>query len=104
MSIDYTSYSDDPIQDDIVDVVEIVDTDEVVDENPTMMGTICNASKVYMRKAPDKDSKHVDILEKGEEVMIDGTEDDVFGNGWYHLITASGNEGYTMSEFVKIVE
>lgn len=100
MSIDYTSYSDDVMKNETVDVVE----KPTIEEFPTMMGRIYNTKKVYMRKRPDKESSHVAILDEGEEVMIDGTEDDVLGNGWYHLITASGNEGYTMSEFVKIVE
>lgn len=96
MSIEYTDYFGDnePVQDPIIE-------EGVVD---TMMGIIYNTPKVYMRIAPDKESKHVAILEKGEEVMIDGIAEDVLGNGWYHLITASGNEGYTMSDYVKIVE
>lgn len=99
MSIEYTDYfGETPIE--VTDVVEELP----VEDYPTMMGVIYNTKRVYMREHPDKESKHVDILDKGEEVMIDGTEEDVLGNGWYHLITASGNEGYTMSEFVKIVE
>lgn len=98
MSIEYTDYFGDNDFDTKEDVIE------TVEEQPTMMGTIFNTHKVYMRIAPDKESKHIDILEKGEEVMIDGTAEDVLGNGWYHLITASGKEGYTMSEYVKIVE
>lgn len=97
MSIEYTDYFGDSVVEDVDDEVMSVD-------DTTMMGVIYNTQKVYMRKHPDKDSQHVDILEKGEEVMIDGAENDVLGNSWYHLITASGNEGYTMAEFVKIVE
>ena len=100
MSIDYTSYSENNIQNEIIDVVE----EPTIEEFPTMMGCIYNTQKVYMRKSPDRESSHVAILDEGEEVMIDGTKEDALGNGWYHLITASGNEGYTMSEFVKIVE
>ena len=102
MSIEYTDYFGDnePVQDPIIEEGVV----ETVDDQPTMMGIIHNTPKVYMRIAPDKESKHVAILEKGEEVMIDGTAEDVLGNGWYHLITASGNEGYTMSDYVKIVE
>lgn len=97
MSIEYTGYFGD-------NEIETVDAVEEIEECPTMMGVVYNAKKVYMRKFPEKESSHVDILEEGEEVMIDGTEEDVLGNGWYHLITASGNEGYTMAEFVKITE
>ena len=105
MSIEYTDYfGSDEIDMTTDPIVEDVEDTTTVEEPPTMMGEIYNASKVYMRKAPDKESAHVDVLEKGEEVMIDGTEEDALGNGWYHLITASGNEGYTMSDFVKIVE
>lgn len=100
MSIEYTDYFGEN-QLSHVDTVEVAETEKIVS---TMMGEICNTNKVYMRIAPDKDSKHIDILEKGEEVMIDGVAEDVLGNGWYHLITASGKEGYTMAEYVKIVE
>lgn len=104
MSIEYVDYfGKDEVEPTIDSIVEDVE-ETVAEEHPTMMGKIYNTSKVYMRKAPNKESSHVDILEKDEEVMIDGTEEDALGNVWYHLITASGNEGYTMSEFVKIVE
>lgn len=99
MSIEYTNYFDN----NEVDHIETVE-ETIVEDQPTMMGVIYNAQKVYMRKSPDKESPHVDILENGEEVMIDGTAEDVLGNGWYHLVTASGNEGYTMSDFVRITE
>lgn len=102
MSIEYTDYfgSDEATSIDSVEPIE----ETTSEEHPTMMGKIYNTEKVYMRKGPDKDSHHIAILDKGEEVMVDGTETDTLGNNWYHLITASGNEGYTMSEFVKIVE
>lgn len=104
MSIEYTNYFGDDEPETIETVEEIAEIEPVVDESPTMMGVIYNAQKVYMREAPDRESAHVDVLDKGEEVMIDGTSDDPFGTGWYHLITASGKEGYTMSEFVKVTE
>lgn len=100
MSIEYTDYFGDNEDHEIV--TEVVPSDDVQDK--TMMGEIYNADKVYMRENPSKESAHIAVLEKGEEIMIDGTEDDELGNGWYHIITASGNEGYTMSEFIKIVE
>ena len=106
MSIEYVDYfgANEPVvEEKLIDVVD-EETVDAVDETPTMMGVIYNAQKVYMRVAPDKESNHLAILDKGEEVMIDGTAEDALGNGWYHLITASGKEGYTMSEFVKIVE
>lgn len=99
MSIDYTSYSED-----FVDEIDPVEDVENTVEDQTMMGAIYNAAQVYLRKGPDKESSPVTVLNKGDEVMIDGVEEDVLGNGWYHLITASGNEGYTMAEYVKIVE
>lgn len=99
MSIEYANY----FGDNEISEVEIVE-EPLVEEHPTLMGVIYNTQKVYMRKHPDKESSHISILDKDEEVMIDGTEEDVLGNRWYHLITASGNEGYTMAEFVKIVE
>lgn len=102
MSIDYTSYSDDPIIDDVPTFEETIT--EEVDEHPMMMGKIYNTKQVYLRKEPSKDSPHISILDKDDEVMIDGTATDKLGNGWYHIITASGNEGYTMSDYVKIVE
>lgn len=105
MSIEYTDYFGETFEvEDPVEEIEEVVEEPTVEEHPTMMGVIYNTKKVYMRKGPDKESPHIDILEEGEEVMIDGTEEDALGNGWYHLITASGKEGYTMSEFVKIVE
>lgn len=109
MSIEYTDYFGDEVKIDDVDTEQTIDeVDEVVEEETvepiTMMGVISNTKKVYMREAPSKESSHIAVLEEGDEVMIDGTDEDNTGQGWYHLITASGNEGYIMSDFVKIVE
>lgn len=104
MSIDYTSYTDEPVVDTIVEETKEDVIEDVIEDYPTMMGIICNAKKVYLRQDPNKNSSHISVLDEGDEVMIDDTEDDEFGNGWYHLITACGNEGYTMSDYVKIVE
>ena len=103
MSVDYTSYSED-FQTEFVDDVVIADEALISQEDQTMMGVIHNTQKVYLRKEASKESPHVAVLNKDDEVMIDGVYNDDLGNGWYHLITASGNEGYTMSDFVKIVE
>lgn len=107
MSIEYTDYFGTEDQDLTIPPVDTeIDVEEVVTdvEPDEMMGVVYNASKVYLRENPDKESKHIGVLENGDAVLIDGAEDDSFGNGWYHLITASGKEGYMMSEFVKIVE
>lgn len=106
MSIEYTNYfGDDDVETTTIEDGPFVEEKPSIEEDSiTLMGTVYNAPKVYMRERPDKDANHVSILDKGEEVMIDGTEEDAFGNGWYHLVTASGKEGYMMSEFVKIEE
>lgn len=107
MSIEYTEYFADDVTPDgpsDSELFDMIDEEEVVEDEITMMGKVYNTQKVYLREKPTKESKHIAILDKGDEVMIDGTVDDEFGNGWYHLITASGNEGYMMAEFVKIVE
>lgn len=102
MSIDYTTFSNEEVEP-VYQESTIIE-EEIQDDAPTMMGEIYNTQKVYLRKEADKDSSPVTVLDKGDEVMIDGVKEDSVGNGWYHLITASGNEGYTMSEFVKIIE
>lgn len=106
MSIDYTSYSDDVIDETFVEdpIDEVIEEDTQNYDDPTMMGVIYNTKRVYLREQPTKTSPHITVLDCGDDVMIDGTAEDEFGNGWYHLITASGNEGYTMAEYVKIVE
>lgn len=107
MSIDYTSYSDDTKSYDatIEDPVEVIEEDVVSSsEDITMMGVIANSKKVYLRRRADKDSDPVTIMDEDDEVMIDGTSDDSFGNGWYHVITANSNEGYVMSDYVKLVK
>lgn len=102
MSIDYTSYSDKKIDD-----VQTSGLLEVVEDNSddiTMMGIISNSKKVYLRHNPNKDSDPVTIMNENDEIMIDGTSDDIFGNGWYHVITANSNEGYVMSDYVALIQ
>lgn len=102
MSIDYTSYTDEETE--LFDSIEENEIEEHSEDLTTMMGKVYNAKKVYLRQDASKDSSPVTVLNEDEEVMIDGAVDDDFGNGWYHLITAKSNEGYAMSEFIKIVE
>lgn len=117
MSIDYTSYSADDTKDietsGYVDVIDekvdeldlpetIVEVEEEVKDEITMMGVVANTEKVYLRQDPSKDGAVVVIMDKGDEVMIDGTKDDTTGNGWYHVTTAKGAEGYVMSDYIDI--
>lgn len=103
MSIDYTSFSDENYLD-IVDDAEPeqdFELETIETDSSEFMGVVANTEKVYMREHPDKSSSSVTIMNKGDEVIIDGVETDSFGNEWYHLTNAQGAEGYTMSEFIE---
>lgn len=108
MSIDYTSYSED--KDIFTNDMASFDDEKIVDEpieeetgTNDLMGVVANTEKVYMRQNPDKTSPYVTVMNKGDEVVIDGIEEDAFGNEWYHLTNAKGASGYTMLDFIETV-
>lgn len=109
MSIEYVDYYNDNSTDTVDEIITEENTPEVVtvvDESAqtTLMGRVDNADRVYVRMSPSRDSKDLTILDKGAELLITGTEDDVNGNGWYAVTTASSIDGYILSDYVTIEE
>lgn len=101
MGINYSKYSNmddvsEPIIEDVEDV-SIEETDETT-KSDTKMGYV-NCDKLYLRKKPSFDSDAVTILNRDEELMIMSDEDPE----WYNVYTASGQEGFCMKDFIKLV-
>lgn len=70
------------------------DAEEI--KNPTWIGKVSGAQKVYMRFEADKESEPVDIMEENDEVeIIDSTNPE-----WYKVCNSAGIEGYIMKKFI----
>lgn len=62
----------------------------------TKTGTVVNTSYVYVRKSPDLESEHMEIMRKGDKVAIIGR------SGKFYKVGTSVNPiGYISSEFLK---
>lgn len=68
----------------------------IVNEEPKKDFVKVVPEALYVRYAPSKDSDHITIVEKGNELMVTGDAGE-----WYEVVTPSGAEGYVMKEFVK---
>lgn len=80
----------------VVPVVEPVV--EVVPEIPAT-GVVINCTKLNVRAKPAVDADVVCVLAAESEVEIDEARST---SDWYHVITATGVDGFCMRKFIKI--
>lgn len=52
--------------------------------------------KLNVRKSADKDGERICQLDSGDQIQVEDID-----NGWAHVYTSSGIEGYVMAEFIK---
>lgn len=113
MSIDYTAYAENDFDgidhevEDFTDPIEDVVEEESfigVDAFTPKMAVVANAPRVYLRREPTKDGAPITIMDEGDEVMVDGKEIDNSGNIWYSVATEKGAEGYSMADFIEIID
>lgn len=69
----------------------------VVEGTMSKLGKVYNCDKVYLRESPSKGSIHLDILDHGEELFINGEVGD-----WYSVSTSKDTNGYVMKAFVQL--
>lgn len=88
----YKKYSDNHI--DPIEETEI--TSEETNSNP--MGKVI-PSRLYVRKGPGVDYEPITDISQGTDVLIvSGHDDDT--TDWYEVITAAGQEGFVMKEYI----
>ena len=68
-------------------------------QNETKTGTVAKCQFLNIRKFPLVTAPVVEIINRGEKVMIDMTK---FSNDFYKVKTASGTEGYCKKEFIEV--
>ena len=112
MNIDYTdkynSNEEDIHTEDVVEETvdeEEIDTDssENEEEEEILMGVIYNTPKVYVRSGAGTDFEDIKVLDKGTEIFVNDETEDADGNTWYAVTLASGQDGFVMAKYVKIV-
>lgn len=104
--INYKSYSDETHE--FVDASDemfydqpnktIMENAEEVDSLDDSLIGVVNTREVYIRSRASRDSDPVTTVKEGSELMIL----DLGYPDWYQVMTASGVEGYIMSEFVDL--
>jgi hypothetical protein len=78
--------------------VVIVD-DPLLNANPPKepkTAKVISSGKLNVRKTPGKDGTVLCLINPGSKLLVEGVND-----GWAHVYTESGIEGYVMSEFIK---
>ena len=78
---------------------ETVEVIEPIESVKTHTGVVYNCEKLNIRKSASKDSDVVAVVDVGSELLIDTAKSTY---NFYKVCTASGIEGYCMSEFVKV--
>ena len=78
---------------------ETAEVIEPIEEVKTHTGVVYNCEKLNIRKSASKDSDVVAVVDAGSELLIDSKKSTY---NFYKVCTASGIEGYCMSEFVKV--
>lgn len=89
---------DETIIDNVEEDNEIEHDSIEVDSNPTYIGTVSGAAKVYMRSEASKESDHIEILDEGIEVEVVDDSDPK----WYKVCNSAGVEGFIMKDFITI--
>lgn len=109
MFVDYTdkfnSDKEEIVSEDVVEETvddEDVDTDSVEDDE-ILMGVVYNTPKVNVRSGVGVNHEAIKVLDKGDEIFVNDETEDEDGNIWYSVTLASGQDGYIMQEYVKIV-
>lgn len=88
-----------PIEDVVTDEVTEVDTPTTeVSEKTVVTGTVVNCNKLNIRKAADKRSSVVCVVDKGAKLTIDTN---LNNKKWLRVTTGKGEKGYCMAEFVS---
>ena len=85
--------------DETAEVIEPIEPIEPIEEVKTHTGVVHNCEKLNIRKSASKDSDVVAVVDAGSELLIDSAKSTY---NFYKVCTASGIEGYCMSEFVKV--
>lgn len=80
---------------------DIEDLKEVVESEPEFESTEpkfvkVSVDRLNLRPYNSTNGDPIKELRKGEELMVTDEVD-----GWYHVMTASGAEGYVMKEYVE---
>lgn len=85
----------------VIGPIEIVDTVEPVEEPKCefVTGVVTGCSRLNVRVAPDLEAEAICVIPVWSEVQICTTHNIYL---WYHVLTAAGQEGYCMKQFIEI--
>lgn len=81
-----------------VAVAPVATVVETVPEIP-VTGIVINCTKLNVRAKPVADAEVLCVLEAASEIEIDEARST---SDWYHIITATGVDGFCMRKFVKV--
>ena len=101
MRNNYKKYYRDEVEEQptiVEDTSEEIEEEETTD--PTPMGKVL-ASRLYIRKGPGTNYEPITDIPQGTDVLIVSGHDDNYTD-WYEVMTASGQEGFVMKEFIEL--
>lgn len=86
-------------REDIKPIDKTTEVIEPIEEVKTYTGVVYNCEKLNIRRSASKHSDVVAVVDAGSELLIDSVRST---HDFYKICTASGIEGYCMSEFVFV--
>ena len=64
---------------------------------------VTNTTRVKIRQKTSQKSKLVKTIQKkGQEITVEGEEEDASGNLWYSITTPKGTQGFMLAEYVDV--
>lgn len=100
MNTDYSKfYTDEEIEETKEFEAELEAEEIEEEEDPACFGRVAS-DRLYLRVSNSKDSDHIAILEKDDELLLDQGVSEI--DDWVHVVTQSGVEGYVMKKFVTV--
>lgn len=105
MHNDYKKYSKHKV-DEIKQPAEEISEESITEEDnsdnvdSTPMGTVI-PSRLYIRKGPGTNYEPITDISQGTDVLIVSGHDDN-STDWYEVMTAAGQEGFVMKEFIEL--
>lgn len=99
--IDYSSYSNNDLNDAQIEEIEALRTEVNDDANSEIkILKVVGCERVYIRSNPSKNSEPViDIPVESTIMVIGNSEFDSDDNLWHNVCTENGAEGYILSNF-----
>ena len=72
-------------------------------ENEIKRGHVINCERLNVRDQPNSNSAIICVLVAGTKVAIENDHQLAEENGWFHITTEVGVDGFVKSEYIEVI-